>query len=93
MHLFNSNSKGSSYTPVKNQKLPIDDLDELGFKEQNYKSHLAAEGANRSNRSYQLIFRLIHVPLPGKRICILGRIPELSNWDKSQPKCFLKNTT
>ena len=29
---------------------------------------------------------------PGMNLCLLGRIPELSMWDKDDPKCWMKKT-
>jgi hypothetical protein len=88
MHLFNTSTKSNSYSPVKTHNVNMGEFGDLDMispmTKKSPRSHLAIDGANQSNRSYSLIFRLIHEPLPdNKKICILGRIPELSNWDKS----------
>jgi|TARA_B110000285_G_scaffold195769_1_gene226275 hypothetical protein len=47
-------------------------------------------GPSRFNRSYILDFRLNFELPPGMKLCLFGKIPEMSNWDKSKPHCFMK---
>jgi hypothetical protein len=47
-------------------------------------------GNDRYNTSYHIEFHLNYKAEPGVQICLFGKIPELSMWDKENPKAWLK---
>jgi hypothetical protein len=47
----------------------------------------------RKDSSYHIEMTLQYTPDPGVHfVCLFGRIPELSMWDKEDPKCWMKRT-
>lgn len=44
----------------------------------------------RKDTTYHCEITLHYKAEPGHQICLLGRIPELSMWDKNDPKCWMK---
>ena len=84
MHLFNGKYVG----PELGEFSDIEFQGSLGIGKK--VSNVNTGGPSRFNRSYMLDFRLNYELPPGKRLCMFGKIPECSNWDKSKPHCYLK---
>jgi hypothetical protein len=47
---------------------------------------------NRKDTTYHIEISLHYKADPGVNVCLIGRIPELSMWDKTDPKCWMKKT-
>jgi hypothetical protein len=46
----------------------------------------------RRDTTYHIEMSLHYKADPGINICLFGKIPELSMWDKEDPKCWMKRT-